>query len=405
MAAKRKVEIKDNFIRNLITVTAKLYEGNALSGSNITIFHENTDIIAYNCDISGYPKLSAKKQSIVRAAIQPDNGVIDYESFVKEINSIINSQISPMKAAVLFRLHTDYETAAAITEKLNIGDELRITTIDEYLPMLKKSHNVVTQMKHTPGFWEYMKNGTWCELSSHNKNFRSATDTAVSRIEVARSMLNFFLDRKRVHFQSKPQPMTEIPPSKYFFEIYERDVVWWKYSFGNYKYIDKKINQETCDVIVEECNKVYAIKDSKLKESIISSMMLLSEAMGCSRYDQMFIMLWTIVDVLIPKIDCNEKLLANIYKKGREKQKRTIKMLHDKRNVLIHQGISSFIDENSVNQLKLIVETLIQFCCHVSDTAKTTDDIVFLLYKLNSKDIIDREMSLLSFAAKLYENE
>jgi len=147
------------------------------------------------------------------------------------------------------------------------------------------------------------------------------------------------------------------------------------------------------------------MKDTNLKESIISSIMLLNEAMGCSRYDQMFILLWTIVDVLIPQIDCNDTLLANVFKKGREKRRRTIKMLHDKRNVLIHQGDSSFIDENSVNQLKLIIETLINFCSYVSTAAQTTNEIVFLLSKLKSKDKIISEISLLSFAKKLYENE
>lgn len=405
MAAKRKVVIKDHFIRSLIKETASLYEGNALSGGQIATFHENTDIIAHNCDISGYPKLSADKQSLVRNAIRPDNGVIDYETLVKEINSIIDKQIDPKKASVIFRLHTDHETAVTIAEELHIGDELKIITVDEYLPMLERSHNVVTQKKHVTGFWEYIKNGTWCELSNHNRNFRLATNTAVSRIEVARSLLNYFLDWKRVHYQSGPQPMAEVPPSRYFFEIYEREVVWWKYSLGDFKYLDKNIDPKACSTIVEECNKIYAMKDTKLKESIISSIMLLNEAMGCSRYDQMFILLWTIVDVLIPQIDCNETLLANVFRKGREKRRRTIKMLHDKRNVLVHQGDSSFIDENSVNQLKLIVETLIDFCTYVSTVAKTTDDIVFLLSKLESKDTITSEISLLSFAEKLYENE
>jgi len=224
MAVKRKVVIQDHFIRNLIKETASLYEGNALSGGKIATFHENTDIIAHNCEISGYPKLSAGKQSLVRAAIQPDNGVIDYESFLKEINSIIDRQIDPQKASVIFRLHTDHESATTIAEELNIDDELKIIALDEFLPMLEKSHNVVTQRKHVSGFWEYIKNGTWCELSNHNKNFRSATNTAVNRIEVARSLLNYFLDWKRVHYQSGPQPMAKVPPSKYFFEIYKGDV-------------------------------------------------------------------------------------------------------------------------------------------------------------------------------------
>ena len=92
MAAKRKVVIKDHFIQSLMKETASLYVENALSGGQIATFHENTDIIAHNCEISGYPKLSADKQSLVRNAIRPDNGVIDYESLVKEINSIIDKQ-------------------------------------------------------------------------------------------------------------------------------------------------------------------------------------------------------------------------------------------------------------------------------------------------------------------------
>jgi len=402
---KIKIEIKNLFIRNLITETAKLNKGNGLLGNEVFTFSQNTDLIAYNCDISGYPRLSADKQKIVRSALLHHKKVIDYDSFVKEIESIIESQIDPKKASILFRLHVDSETANYISENLNISDKLKIISIDELLSTLKRSHNVVTQMKNKEHFWDYIEDGIWCELSNYNINFSLASNTAVNKIETARSLLNYFLDRKRVHYQSEPQPMVEIPPSKYFFEIYTGEVVWWKYSIGNYKYIDKSIDPNVSKEIIKECNKVYSIKDNKLKENIISSIFLLNEAMGCSRYDQMFIILWTIVDVLIPQIDCNERLLPNIFKNGREKQKLIIKMLHSKRNILVHQGDSSFINEDSVNQLKLIIDALIYFCISVSEIAQNTEDVISLLFKLKSKKNIDKEISIISLAEKYYNQE
>ncbi len=397
------IQIKKNkeYTEELVSKIHTLYKGVALVGDDIIRYDEYIEIISYNCKVTGFDDLVPGKKSFISSIFLPEYNVKNISDFYKKGEELLKKRIDPKEVSILFRAHMDSISFAKIIEETEFLKNTIILSKNEYLTILNNSHNVKVQNRNNTSFWEYVNEGTWCKFSIKEKNYRTASIAAVNRIELFRAIINFVLNRKRIHVQSNPVQLSDISPSKYFFEIYRDNIAFWKIPIGNFKFKDKNITELECSSIISFMNSIDCLRKTNLKEDVLSSLFIYNEAIDSDRFDYSFILLWSIIDILIPQIDKNEKLLKSLYVKGKQKQSNIIDMLHDKRNRFVHGGKFNLLGLSDVNHLKSIIEDLIVFACSLNDVAENSFDIAKILSKIVKKNEVDHEIKLLKYVKDL----
>lgn len=397
------IQIKKNkkYTEELVCKIHTLYKGAALVGDDITRYDEYIEIISYNCKVTGFDDLVPGKKSFISSIFNPEYNVKSISDFYEKGEELLKKRIDPKEVSILFRAHMDSISFTKIIEKTEFLKNTVILSKKEYFPIINNSHNVKVQNRNDVSFWEYVNEGTWCKFPIKEKNYRTAANAAVNRIELFRAIINFVLNSKRIHIQSHPVQLSDISPSKYFFEIYRDDIAFWKIPIGNFKFKEKNITESECSSIISFINNIDCLRTTNLKDDVLSALFIYNEAIDSNRFDYSFILLWSIIDILIPQIDKNEKLLKNLYIKGKQKKSNIIDMLHDKRNRFVHGGKFNLLGLSDVNLLKSIIEDLIVFACSVNNVAENSFDIAKILSKVENIKEVDHEIKLLKYVKGL----
>jgi hypothetical protein len=384
----------------LILETPLLFSKGALYGDNVRKYSESIDLIAYCCDIPGFEDLTKEKAGFVSAIFHPENKISSIDDFYRIGSELLEKRIDPSEARILFRFHADSGSLGKIIQSSGYRSTLEILGHDDYMPLLKESHNINTQAKYYDGFWEYAEHGTWCQFRRKEKNFRTAATAAINDVEFLRSLINFRLNLGKGHVDLKHVPLSDLPPSRWYFEIYKGSIYHWRYSFGDWEYKDYVISEDVIAPVIDFIEKVEALRESELKKSIVSSISLYNEAIDSNKYQYVFLILWSIIDILVPRIEKNERLLSNIYLKDREQQAALISLLHEKRNRFVHAGKYEIFSIDDVNYLKKVIEDLVLFAFGASGIAQNAYDIAYLLEKMENPKRAIRELELLEYVRK-----
>ena len=386
-----------DFVNSLIVEANSLFEGNSLTGNNIVDFNRISYILSGLIDIKGFDKFSREKGSFVESILWKKEEVKDLKTFEKTAQDLLTEKVTPVRAEILFRSHIRKDNIEQIIKNTNYKKSIRILSKEEYTDLLESSYNVQTQYKSDDFFKEYSKTGVWCVFHSYDKNFRSASSKAIFEIEFLRALINFRLGRGRIQVQSKPMQFSEVSPSKYFFELVDDNIGFWKYSLGQHKTIDKLIDNESLAAVIDFINTVHSLNECSLKDDLKTCIHIYNEALDNYQRDYSFLLIWTIIDILIPDIKNNIKLIKRIYKNISRKQQGIIDILHQKRNLFIHQGKYSIFNISDVNYLKLVVEDLIIFCFNAIEKIRNSNDLTFLLSKVQDRKRTIKEKDIIAY--------
>ncbi len=391
---KEDRDYADSLIREIHT----LFSNGGLSGESITRYSRLSYILTGLVHIRGYDDYSKEKQQYVDSLLWQHDKVVDLDSF-RQI-AIDNSKIKgkPTKTEVLFRFHIDENDLKVILESTSFGKEIRIVAKEEYRKIFDSSHNFKTQIKYDDYLEPYTSEGLWCIGQSYGPSHYAALSQAISEVELLRALINLKLTSNVMHYQTQPMQISSISPSKYFFGLVNNEIgLFWKISIGQHKKEDRKIESGNLNLVIETINNFHSLRRCSLVNDVTTCLYIFQEALDNYQRDYTFILLWSIIDILIPDIKNNDVLIRSIYKDIDREIDEILNILHNKRNLFVHQGKYTIFDLLDVNYLKHTIEDLFYFCFKASEKLNNTHELSLMLKKIRDKENTKREKEIIDY--------
>lgn len=390
-----KAEIED-----LIKEAISLYSGDGTL-KNEAIIH--FDIILYIiADKIKFPSNTVnnkEKRNLIMDALNhlKDIKNTSYEEFKRYIEE--GSRKSGWKKySIVFSLNLSKENMEKLTGIDLDNKTLENVNKDDFCRKISKKFDLDRNLH------QYFEKAEWCKVTLWVPDEESAFSFGYSFSEQIRSLINFVLASHKIYYQRPPRPLSSIAPSYcYFLFDEEENYINHYYSIWHYDYKQVNISDKDFKKVInfiKEVDDLDKSKEHKLKRMFLESLRLYNEALDSDRYEFSFIVLWSIVDILIPNIKNNKEYLKNFFREDK-KWEQMIDALYNKRNLLIHQGKIFDVDLDDLNLLKFVIDALLKFVFDISKDFQKPEQFKKLITNLSlSDEQLQENINILSYIKK-----
>ena len=388
----KKAEIED-----LIKEAISLYsEDGTLKNEAIILFNIILYIIADKIKFPSDTINNREKRNLIMDALNHLKNIknTSYEEFKGYIEEG-SRKSGRKKYSIVFSLNLSKENIEGLTE-INLDNKtLENVNKDDFCKKISKKFDLDRNL------YQYFEKAEWCKVTLWAPDKESALNFGYSFSEQIRSLINFVLASHKIYYQYPPKPLASITPSYCYFLFDEgENYISHYYSMWHYDYKQVNISDKDFKKVINFIKEVDALgksKEHKLKRMFLESLRLYNEALDSDRYEFSFIVLWSIVDILIPNIKNNKEYLKNFFREDK-KWEQMIDALYNKRNLLIHQGKIFDVDLDDLNLLKFVIDKLLKFVFDISKDFQKPEQFEKLITNLSLDDEqLQENINILSY--------
>jgi len=392
----------EEFCKNLVEAMINDYPANGTFVNNsYEKLHQQIYVLADFLTINEFAYNNSEKRNFIFKVIalsKKANGSNKFEDFLEICREKESEKVKPNHFHVVFSFNSSssiYDPSNPLFYNIS---PVSIKTYDEKACRHDSIGNDYQKLKGNIDLEKF----NWYVFSVKAPTSIIAQNIAVERIENIRALVNFYLISNRIHFQSHPDILTEVFSSVFIYTTNEDNEVQLVSHSSEFDmsrfYYD---NPETIGNLLVFLNAYSKIKKCQLKEIVSSCIRIYTVALDSKNREYMFLMLWSIIDVLLPDIKNNYKILCNIFVKENDFIRALVSAMYNKRNLLVHQGHHEIFDLEDINNLKQIIDNLLYFCIKFIPKLASTTELSNLLLKLSSKENIRIDKKLLKIIDKL----
>jgi len=209
------------------------------------------------------------------------------------------------------------------------------------------------------------------------------------------------------HQYGRPKILSRIQPSRLtmVFDQEKKLKNYWL-AIGLFDYQPESLTRERMDFAVELIDRLGSLKDSSLKNRLISTIIRYNEGLDGNITGTSFISFWQLLEIIALGdyySPMSEKEVSNRIGVilNDETMRDLLNALRDRRNDLVHDGLISEFDLQDVNFIKLCCEHAILFLLDNIDSFEDEPSLD-LFYKLSDKNDTDlaRERKVLEYLKK-----
>ncbi|MCZ7382751.1 MAG: hypothetical protein O8C64_14430 [Candidatus Methanoperedens sp.] len=409
-----KDEVK---VLKFVKTVGSLYDPNstAISGSeNIQKSDEYIYALTNLITIHGIKNFN-HKQYIIRNAIEkskdiPQMSLDDFKISLFEARKEMVSKYKK-KYYVVFPLKIRYDSIKKRQFTL-LDTKIKVSNYN-YLQKNFKYEELNNQKKYDEKIKESLNSSrTYFIIEVREIDDFRAVQYSYEKIELLRSIINFINQYMRLHFQSEPEPLSLIYPSKVFF-IFDANRMYLNKRTTDITFDSKEINFNSYGLtnVIEDSEKLIkklnSFNEGWLRKTIIQALNLHNNALDY--YDKKwlsFLSFWQIFELIARCSDNNlrqddvcKRMLS--FFKEKDPYDDIIQVLKRKRNDFVHYGELDFTD-NDINMIIGIAQMALMFLINNASKIKDTRSLTFFYGNIQfSKEDIELNKSLLNYIKKI----
>lgn len=402
MASKIIIKIKnEKKVEEFIKIAISLYEPNSVELKNENIYKFDKYVYALSNLIAiDNIKDVTDSQSLIRSAIQKtkDFPQFNLEDYVKSLEEIGANALKKQKERFYFVFPLKIKYTSINKRHFNLfNDKIKIYSYKYILKnfdceKIKNKAKYVNKIKESfkPSF-------TYFVIEEYSTDVYRAEDSAVGKIELLRSIINFVDDLGTLHLMGEAKPISLIYPSHAFFafDSNKNYLAYWTTSLTHEsKEIDFNHGLISQYKVIEETERllkvINSINKGSLRTIISNALYLYNEALD--NYETKwvsFLNLWQIFE-LIARASQNNLKQGQVRKRivslldEKDLYENIFEVIKDKRNKSVHEGIIKEITHHDINMVIEVAQHAIVFLIFNAKKLKNVDGLEFFYNNVNT---------------------
>lgn len=328
-------------------------------------------------------------------------GETEFEKYIESINSYISKTKEFHRYSAYIPVNINIKDFIDIKDVFSDIIEFESIKEEELFSELSFDTTTAEQLKYKISK-DSIQNNYWYRTIIYSDNPINAFNILNKKSNIVRSLINFSLIYNVESIRHELHVLSRVLPFRYLVIIdSESKYASFQYQLEDFNYSIVTIKKNEKEKIIRIVSQILSIKDCEIKNTLIIIIKLYNDALDHSLNEYSFLILWSIVDIVLPNIETNKELLKGLFKEEFEEMKYLIDALYTKRNTIIHRGALDAIDDNDINRIRDIIDALISFLIKVSESFKTLNEVEILLKKLLNKENLKTEEKVIEYIRKL----